>query len=252
MPEVTGRLRTPRIDSPPATPVAGEMYYDTALNKLFWWNGTTWIPASGSAEVYEQPGAPASPSVGAIWIDTDDVAPVYIGNAIVTSLPSNPADGQEVYYLADATNGMVWHLRYRAASASAYKWEFVGGPPLVHEIPNDDPTGSTTYVDLANVGPQIVLPLAGDYMASFGSLAYLNTGPGDINMSLKQGAAATSDAWATQCSFETARIGLQTHFKTVKVTGNAAGTALKCQYKVTNATGAWRNRWLTVTPVRVG
>lgn len=46
---------------------------------------------------------------------------------LVSSLPVSPADGQEIYYQADATNGVIWHLRYRAASASSFKWECVGG-----------------------------------------------------------------------------------------------------------------------------
>jgi hypothetical protein len=43
-----------------------------------------------------------------------------------------PQDGDEVYYAADATNGVIWHLRYRAASSSSYKWEFVGGDAVCH------------------------------------------------------------------------------------------------------------------------
>src|SRR4051794_15998509 len=46
---------------------------------------------------------------------------------LVSALPSSPSDGQVVNYLADGTNGIVWRLRYRAASGSAYKWEYVGG-----------------------------------------------------------------------------------------------------------------------------
>jgi hypothetical protein len=48
----------------------------------------------------------------------------------VTALPLGIADGQECYYLASDTNGVVWHLKYRSGSASSYKWEYVGGPPL--------------------------------------------------------------------------------------------------------------------------
>lgn len=45
MPTVTGRLRTPSLAAAPASPVAGEMYYDNVLNSLFTWNGTFWVPA---------------------------------------------------------------------------------------------------------------------------------------------------------------------------------------------------------------
>jgi hypothetical protein len=47
-----------------------------------------------------------------------------------TSLPVSPVDGQE-YILVDSTTNPTyqWRFRYNAASASAYKWEFIGGTP---------------------------------------------------------------------------------------------------------------------------
>ena len=83
----------------------------------------------------------------------------------VTSLPATPADGQEVYYVADAANGVLWHLRYNAASASAYKWEFVGGSPLATERLPEETAASfpaTTWGGFVN-DPVIAVPLAGDY-----------------------------------------------------------------------------------------
>jgi hypothetical protein len=47
---------------------------------------------------------------------------------LVTVLPSSPLNGQECYFSPQA--GTMWHLRYNDASASPYKWEVVGGPPL--------------------------------------------------------------------------------------------------------------------------
>jgi hypothetical protein len=47
MPEVVGRLRTPRLPSAPASPAVGEMYYDTTTNVLYWWNGTVWTSSAG-------------------------------------------------------------------------------------------------------------------------------------------------------------------------------------------------------------
>lgn len=49
MPEFVGRLRTPRLATAPATPVVGEMYYDTVGNILYWWNGSAWVPAQAGA-----------------------------------------------------------------------------------------------------------------------------------------------------------------------------------------------------------
>ena len=45
----------------------------------------------------------------------------------VTTLPSSPADGREVYFAANATDSIIWHLRWRTAASA---WEFVGGSKL--------------------------------------------------------------------------------------------------------------------------
>ena len=87
----------------------------------------------GGVEVYEQASQPSSTNVGALWIDSDEAPPAFVSQIpLVTSLPGSPIDGQEVYYqsAAMAADGVVWHLRYRASSSSAYKWEYLGGPPL--------------------------------------------------------------------------------------------------------------------------
>jgi hypothetical protein len=42
-------------------------------------------------------------------------------------------DGQEIELELDEPRGIYWRFRYRAGSASAYKWEFVGGPPLIKD-----------------------------------------------------------------------------------------------------------------------
>jgi hypothetical protein len=103
-----------------------------------------------------------------------DLAGTYpnplVAPAVVTSLPSNPVDGQQCYYLADNANGIVWHLRYRAASTSTHKWEFVGGPVLMANPGGNLTTSSTTAVALTG-GPSITVPLPGDYEVLFGVYA---------------------------------------------------------------------------------
>jgi hypothetical protein len=94
---------------------------------------------------------------------------------IATSLPASPADGQEVYYLADATNGVIWHLRYRAGSSSAYKWEFLGGSPLESYSAANAQTvgaGSLWSAQLSDGTGiiQVALPLAGDYLAEWNGM----------------------------------------------------------------------------------
>ena len=90
-----------------------------------------------------------------------------------TSLPAGPPDGQEIYYAADATNGVIWHLRYRTSVA---RWEFVGGVPLSWESTTQYTTsGYTTDTWTQVIGPLInsyilSIPRAGKYRVRFSAL----------------------------------------------------------------------------------
>ena len=71
MPEFKGRLRTPRLPSAPASPITGEMYYDTTTNILYWWNGTAWTAAAGGGAMdlrYNGAWAPGTYTDGDIVI----------------------------------------------------------------------------------------------------------------------------------------------------------------------------------------
>ena len=172
--------------------------------------------------------------------------------ATVTTLPTAPVNGQEVYYVADATNGIVWHLKYRSASASAYKWEFVGGPSLFAEIATNETTASTTYVALATAGPTVTVPLAGDYDVEI-SLRNLNSGAGLACLrSFSIGATAAVDADA---AVGAPAVGSTDSFCSLRYrrkTALAASTALAAKYRVTGGTGSFITRAMQVTPVRVG
>jgi len=113
--------------------------------------------------------------------------------ALVSTLPASPVDGQEIHYLADATNGVIWHLRYRVAATGSYKWEFVGGPPLTaglgnHNLPGflDFAAGNIFPASGANGNnPTITIPLAGDYILRHQS-GYIGreAGAGTVNVKL--------------------------------------------------------------------
>jgi hypothetical protein len=87
---------------------------------------------------------------------------------LVTVLPTSPFDGQTVDFTDSLTTpSWVWRLRYVAA-APTNKWKFVGGSPGSHNIQGAESTAiSGSWVNLATVGPQFTVPLAGDYEVSF-------------------------------------------------------------------------------------
>jgi hypothetical protein len=126
---------------------------------------TSALAAAVPGLLYVASGTVAQPTVNAPLYRSDGatfrkVAPGII--PAVKNLPTNPNDGDEIYYLADDTNGMVWHLRYRAASASAFKWECIGGVPLMPNTSGDMTTTTNVFTALTS-GPTFPVPLAGDY-----------------------------------------------------------------------------------------
>jgi hypothetical protein len=84
---------------------------------------------------------------------------------LVTALPTSPQDGDECYFqdVAMAALGVVWHLRYRTASTSANKWEFLGGGSITARA---DAQSVVTSGWSGGHGPLIRVPLSGDYMVS--------------------------------------------------------------------------------------
>jgi hypothetical protein len=82
----------------------------------------------------------------------------------VTTLPASPSDGDIVDYIASSDAGVIWRLRYRAASPSAFKWEYAGGAAI-----GSSQTGLTITVAPNAVSPALLptsVPVAGDYSVS--------------------------------------------------------------------------------------
>jgi len=170
---------------------------------------------------------------------------------VVEQIPVAGVDGDEVYYVADSDNGVVWHFRYRAAGSPSYPWECVGGPSLRSEIATSQTTASTSYVDLTTAGPSVTTPLSGDYILHFG-LDLNNSGANYSIAAVKIGAAATVDADAV-FAFSGSASGVEVSVsRTMVKTALAASTELKVQYKASAGTLAAAKRFLYVTPVRVG
>lgn len=179
----------------------------------------------------------------------------------ISTLPTAPYPGQIIIFqnAAMATVGTAWQLRYNADSGSAYKWEFIGGPPLFNLVDASESTTSVTYADLATAGPSLTNPLAGEYLVDgFARWAVNSASNNQHYASLKVGAATPNDTTDmfinfmndnSATTFRGASGGKRT-FRTL----TAASTVLKMQYRTTNGGSPvfFEGRSLTLTPVRVG
>jgi hypothetical protein len=107
----------PASVSPPATPVTGNLWYDTnAPATLKVYNGTAWVPTASAAS---SSTAPTSPSTGTTWYDTSVtpalfkvwngsawVAETIIGGATISdTAPASPLAGQLWF---QSTNGKTF------------------------------------------------------------------------------------------------------------------------------------------------
>jgi hypothetical protein len=176
----------------------------------------------------------------------------------VAALPANPIDQQECVYIADAANGVKWHLRYRAAAVGPYKWEVIGAGSLYARVNADEGTMATAaYADLATVGPSIAAPLAGDYEYDAGATAFLpvDNGSRDAYLGIKTGAGNTATVdRVTIYDYGTPSANLPLVAGGL-VTPAAAGDVVKLQYQTSGLPTAavrFSSRYLRLRPRRVG
>jgi hypothetical protein len=164
-----------------------------------------------------------------------------------TTPPVSPADGDKWVFPFDATAGVIWEFRYRTASSSSYKWEFVGGGDAYALVTALETIGATgVWSDLATVGPLVILPRSGDYDV----IAYAQPqGPAGATMqaAISRGTAVAVNATAITSPSLNAYTNLVV---TSRVTV-AASDDLRLRYQTSALTTYFANRWLRVRPVRI-
>lgn len=172
---------------------------------------------------------------------------------VVAALPGSPTDGQEIVYqnATMAGLGIAWRLKYRSGSASAYKWEYIGGSPWVAEVTTSETTAAGAFADLATVGPSITLPLAGDYAIGLSALIKHSVAGATSYMSYAIGGTAAVVADAIRVDQEVANMFKHTTRAERPKLALAASTAIVAKYNTT-ATGTYADRTLSVRPIRLG
>ena len=181
-------------------------------------------------------------------------SPVYVANLPTTGL----VDGQEVYLQtsAMATNGIAWHLRYRAAAPAATRWEFVGGAPIEQTI-NQGAGGSGYVGPLASglnpipTGPSVVVPRPGDYIVNYGAVIQ-SAQVGPVNIGIDGGGVAASASPMIQLSIDAAALAQRTGSLSVRRNVASANSTLAMFASPVGTDVVVGARYLSITPIRLG
>lgn len=174
----------------------------------------------------------------------------------VNALPLGPTDGDEVYFqnAAMATDGNMWHLRYRAAAPGLYKWEVLGGTEIASEMSSSIglTTHNVAYTSVAFGDVGVLLPLAGDYDISWSSLvSNFNVAVGDFRI---LAAVAGVGVMNTGIANYTNPTWYQQFHGKARAKGKAAGAFVSLVF-LSASTGQpfqCHERHLFVKPIRVG
>lgn len=175
----------------------------------------------------------------------------------VTSLPGAPYDGQVINYLADATNGIVWRLRYRSTAPAPYRWEFIGGSQLLAEVlPGvnlSGPASGSNYMDIpGSPGPTLTMPLAGDYELEFGATVTWVSGVTPVGMAVGVARGATAPVTGGETYLQPMSGLALPAYRTTRVAVSAAQLVLTERYWLSAATTVQlQTRVLRARPVRV-
>jgi hypothetical protein len=195
----------------------------------------------------------------AVW---SSITPADVGTVKVTTSalsggpPASPADTDVWIATAVDASGARWSFQYNAGSASAYKWEFIGGAPVSVFVAASEFRVTGGYGDLATVGPRFQILRAGAYEM----YGYVTVNKGNNTAAftgLIQILMETSGATGVIASVS--GIGNTTGSTTVRTVLEAigstpvAGEFVKLVYaaNITTADLAFSDRRLVIRPIRI-
>jgi hypothetical protein len=166
----------------PGSPVDGQHIYETDTDKTLSWDGTSWNPVSGAAAY--QPGEPANPSVGSLWVDSDESASQLNTNDFLLKADASAASGYVSKVGGDtvvASGAAVKPLVLKGASAQTanlQEWQDSTGAVVASVSPTGNIVGSgLTLVKKQTVGTSVTsVTVTGAFSATYEGYRIIWTG----------------------------------------------------------------------------
>lgn len=167
--------------------------------------------------------------------------------AFVTALPATPDDYEEVVLVDSlAAPTYAWRMKYLPTAA---KWIYIGGAPATALVDTDEAANlNGAWGNLATVGPDVIVPAAGDYFVRWSVNVGLTTSGSSNGFYLGVAIGNTNPGETYKVAQTTTTQPLSLTGRK-KFTGLAAGNTIRLRYQTNNATGSFAHRWLEVTPV---
>lgn len=185
-------------------------------------------------------------------------AEMAAGNKVTWGLlangpPANPSQGDIWIASAVTGNEETWVFWYNTLSASAHKWQYIGGVPLYETVITYQAAGSVgAWIDLATQGPDYTLARAGEYLVSWGA-DHVQVGSASNDMYSGISVAGASPAQPWTHVYQSGAVNPQiTSSSTIKITVTA-GQLVRVKYLLNagNVACQWGDRWMRIEPMRI-
>ena len=185
----------------PGSPVDGQHIYETDTDKTLSWDGTSWNPVSGAAAY--QAGEPANPSVGSLWVDSDETASQLNTNDFLLKADASAASGYVSKVGGDtvvASGAAVKPLVLKGASsqtANLQEWQDSTGAVVASVSPTGNIAGSgLTLIKKQTVGTGVSsVNVTGAFSATYDNYKIIYSGGANSTatyLSFKLGSSTSS------------------------------------------------------------
>lgn len=138
--------RIQNLSTAPSNPVSGQIYFDTVTNILYFWNGSEWVPTSGSTEVIQDAISTflqAGSGIGMVHSDNANTFTISVDDTVVRTTGSQTISGKTIDL---ANNTLIGTVSQFNAALSDDNFATISGAETLANKTLLNPTLSGTVV----------------------------------------------------------------------------------------------------------